>query len=289
MILKDFYKGRPAIKLCDSMLEAVFLPEDGAKLVSLKTKDGNELLAVSPGDKYKRLFIDSDYIKSECSAFDDMFPTIDPCTINGMNYLDHGEVCRREHSFKINGNSVDFECKLTDLNIVYKKTVAIENGVLCIKYRIENRNSFEFPYIWAGHMMFKGEEGAAVIGGFTEKNYPVRVMFGNPPEGKKIGTLYEYGNKQYKYYYTQEISPMKCGIMYPQSKLCVTVETEGDHVKYLGVWMNPGDLNEMYNIALEPCTALYDSPLNAKEAGAESILNAEENVEFTLKIHYDVI
>ena len=53
--------------------------------------------------------------------------------------------------------------------------------------------------------------------------------------------------------------------------------------------MNPGELNGMYNIALEPCTALYDSSVNVVSAGKVFALGARETVEFTLKIHCDVI
>ncbi len=283
MISEVFYKDRPAIKIHEEGFEALFLPEDGAKFASFKTKNGQELFAVAPQEKYKRLFIDSSYIDSECSAFDDMFPTIDPCMINGMDYIDHGEVCRREHSCKIENDSVKFECTLPKLNITYKKTVFVEDGTLCIKYGIENHNKFDFPYIWAGHMMFKGEEDAQVVSDFSDDN--IRVMFGNPPTDDKISKLQKYGsNNQYKYYYTEQKIPMKCGIVYPKSNLRVSLEFIGDSVKYLGVWMNPGDLNEMYNVALEPCTALFDDPINAQKAGAESVIKPEEAVEFTLKI-----
>ena len=52
-------------------------------------------------------------------------------------------------------------------------------------------------------------------------------------------------------------------------------------IKYLGVWCNPGDLNGMYNIALEPCTALYDDPIKAGDTC--SYIKAKGNIEFTLK------
>ncbi len=288
MISKEYYKDRPAVKIADDTIECMFLPEDGAKLVSLKTKDGRELLAQARSKEYKRLFLDSNYIDSECSAFDDMFPTIDPCTINELDYLDHGEVCRCEHKCTINNDSVNFECILPKLNIVFSKNVCVEDGTLYVKYAINNLNNFEFPYIWAGHMMFAGEEDAFVTSDFSGDS-EIKVMFGNPTHRNEINKLQTYGNKQYKYYYVEKKNPLSCGIIYPNSNLKVLVDFDGDAVKHLGVWMNPGDLNEMYNIALEPCTALYDSPINAASAGDISVLAAHETVEFTLKIRYEEI
>lgn len=285
MISKAFYKDRPAIKLSDDRAEFLFLPEDGAKLVSFKIKGGRELLAQNEGMEYKRLFLDSSYVNSECSAFDDMFPTIDPCTINGLDYIDHGQVCRIEHNYTIENDKVKFECRLSNLNVTYKKVASIENGTLNIKYTIVNHNDFDFPYIWAGHMMFAGEEGAKAESVFSSGT-DIRVMFGHAPEKEKMHILEKYGaSEAYKYYYTQAASPMKCGIMY--SDLHLTVNFEGDAVKYFALWMNPGDFKGMYNIALEPCTAPYDSPEKAKEANAESVIKAGGIVEFTMKIGYE--
>jgi len=287
MISKDFYKDRPAIKLYDDRAEFLFLPEDGAKLASFKTKDGRQLLVQTEGEEYKRLFLDSSYVDAECSAFDDMFPTIDPCKMNGLEYLDHGEVCRREHNYTVENDEVKFECFLPKLNITYKKTVSIKNGTLNVRYTIVNHNDFDFPYLWAGHMMFAGEKGAK-----AESIFPLdsdtKVMFGDAPEKNKMHIFPGFREREpYKYYYTQAKTPMKCGIKY--SDLQINVEFEGEEVKYFGVWMNPGFLNGMYNIALEPCTALYDSPERAKEGNAESIIKAGETIEFTMKIGYENI
>lgn len=284
MIKKTLYKDRPAVEIRCDEFSALFLPLDGAKLASFKTKNGEEFLAQATGDKYRRLDIEADYEKSECSAFDDMFPTIDPCVINGMKYLDHGEVCRREHGMEITDNAVTFSCRLPALNVFYKKTVSATNGALCVKYTIKNNNSFDFPYVWAGHIMFKGEKGAYAVSNLP-LDAPKTFLSGNPDKSKP-NVMPDTGNKHYKYYYNQSISPLKCGMVYPESNTEVTVEFDNDTVKYLGFWVNPGDLNGMYNLAVEPCTALFDSPINAEKANAASYIKANSEITFTLKMYY---
>lgn len=286
MIKEAFYKDRPAFAVACDEFSALFLPLDGAKLVSIKAKNGDELLEQATGETYRRLGLDSSYIKSECSAFDDMFPAIDPCVINGMEYLDHGEVCRREHQVEINGDKITFRCELENLNITYCKTAFAKDGMLHIAYRIENHNEFDFPYVWAGHMMFAGENGAYAVSDFVPES-PKRVMFGKPESDRTAHMLPPRGNKQYKFYYLEEKPPVKCGIVYPERKKKISVIFDNSVVKYLGIWMNPGDLNGMYNIALEPCTALYDNPVNAESANAASYIGAGEICEFTLKIGYE--
>ncbi len=251
-------------------------------MASFQTDTGDELLAQTEGDRYLRLSLDADYEKCECSAFDDMFPTIDPCVINGVQYLDHGEVCRREHQVKIEEDRVRFSCTLPTLNIFFQKTAYCEAETLCIKYRIENHRDDDFPYLWAAHMLMKGEEGAYAVSNLPPDKQFVDGSF----DDETAHILPPRGNDCYKFYYTKEKSPLLCGIVYPKSKRQVTLELDNGVVKYLGIWMNPGALNGMYTLGLEPCTALFDNPINAEKANAASFIKAHDNVEFTLKISY---
>ena len=94
------FKNRTAVSIQSNSLKATFLPDDGAKMASLiRIRDGKELLAVKPDETYRVLTYDGDYVSSECSGFDDMFPTVDPYTptegaYRGITYPDHGETCR---------------------------------------------------------------------------------------------------------------------------------------------------------------------------------------------------
>ena len=64
---------------------------------------------------------------------------------------------------------------------------------------------------------------------------------------------------------------------------------DNDTVKYLGLWFNPGDLNGMYNLAIEPCSAPYDTPLKANAAQKGSFIEANSSVRFSLKIIFDEV
>ena len=274
------YKDRPAIVLTNGLLSATFLPRDGAKLVSLKAGNGEEYLEQAKGETYRRLGIRTGYIDAECSAFDDMFPTIDPCTVNGMEYLDHGEVARRGHGVQILEDSVIFPCTLKALNVVFEKRAFFSDGELKLVYRIKNLNPYDFPYVFAGHIMLRGEAGAEVVCPLEESSAK-EIMFGTPKHRPNV--LCEKGaDKEWKYYYSKPLTPLSCSVNYPHSRRRVSVKSDSEAIKYLGVWMNPGDLNGMYNVALEPCTAMYDSPEKAGETC--SYIKANDTVEFALKI-----
>lgn len=287
MIKQTFYKDRPAIEIGCAEFSAVFLPEDGAKLASFKTKNGFELLAQREGAKYLRLDLEGNYEHAECSGFDDMFPAIDPCTVCGMEYLDHGEVCRRAHLVQIEGEKVHFSCNLPSLHVTFRKTVFAEGGALFMKYSIENHGDADFPYVWAGHIMFRGEEGMYATSSFPE-NAPKTIMYGTTEREEILHILPKKGPREYKFYYKNACTPLQTGVVYPESGVTANITFDNDIVRYLGLWVNPGDLNGMYNLALEPCTALYDNPVNAEAAGAASYIKAHDTVTFTMQFTCEV-
>ena len=97
MIVHTSYKNREAFVVESGALRATFLTNDGAKMASLIDLETNrELLLTRDGESYRVLTADGSYVDSECSAFDDMFPTIDPYTpekgaYKVITYPDHGE------------------------------------------------------------------------------------------------------------------------------------------------------------------------------------------------------
>lgn len=250
-------------------------------MASFRDSTGEEFLLQTEGEAYRPMDLAAEFEKCECSGFDDMFPTIDPCVVHGLEYLDHGEICRREHNVVIEGDKVTFSCTLPILNILFQKTVWCEEGALFAKYRIENRNGFDFSYIWAAHMMFKGDKGAYAVSNFPA-GAPITILDGTPDENAPH--VLPEGGHHYKYYYSEGRSPLRCGVAYPASKAEVWAEFDSEIVKYLGFWINPGDLNDMYTIAVEPCTGLYDTPVAAEEAKASSSIPAHGAVEFTMKL-----
>jgi len=282
MITHTHYKDRPAIALVDGDMQALFLPEDGGKLVSLRA-GGRELLAQREGEVYRRLLPESSYVEAECSAFDDMFPTIDPCVIGGKRYLDHGEVSRSAWEAQIDGDALLLSCRLQELDAIFSKSVTLKGGELRLHYRMENLTGDTLPCLWAGHIMLAGEVGAWVESPYSADS-SVTACFGQPLSPKTAHVLPPVGaTGEYKFYYDDATEPMWCDVCYPCGTR-VRFAFEGSAVRYLALWFNPGKLNGMYNLAVEPCTAPYDDPLRANAAGKGFTLPPHGAEEFILKI-----
>ncbi|MBE6541960.1 MAG: hypothetical protein E7672_05890 [Ruminococcaceae bacterium] len=295
MIRRDYFKDRAAVIVESGKLIATFLQDDGAKLVSLKERDTEkELLVTKPDENYKVLTYDGTYIESECSGFDDMFPTVDPYTpsegpFKGITYPDHGETCRIPYNAEISNGKLILSADSHRFPISYKKCVsASDDGGIDIEYEISNNGDYPFPFLWAGHIMLKGEDDMKITPPFAD-DIPVEAMFCTPGytfESLPLDRLSGYQPKDgaaYKFYYIAEIPTGHFEITYSNGKSLI-FEYDEKKLPYLGIWLNNGEFQDGYSITPEPCTVPFDSPEKAHDRGYNSVIEAKEKFMFTIHL-----
>lgn len=271
------YKNKQGIRLRTARLECIVLPDEGGKMVSLRERlSGEELLAQAEGGVYKELTFNGSYIDSECSAFDDLFPTVDPWYNGEREYADHGEVCRLPNAYIIRNDgmaSLHLSVLSPFGDYVFRKSYKeLEDG-LEIAYEAENIGGKPLKAIWASHLMLKAREGEAVtLSG--DDAYEAEFMFCEDASVAQAGTETKLRNgcallrsapwsrdgNAYKFYIKK---PYTGSFKYGN----LTVRTE--NADYLGIWINNGRFKGMYNVAAEFCTGAYDTPGKAEERGAD--------------------
>ncbi len=295
MTTRTTYKNRPAVIVESKTLRAVFLPENGGKLASLVAiNSGKEYMLTYPGDTYTTLTYDGNYVASQCNAFDDMCPTIDPYTpsegaYQGLEYPDHGEACRIPYAVTTAQTGVTFTAESKRFPITYQKTVTpLPTGEIEMAYAITNRGEEAFPFIWAGHIMLRGEEGMVLRTPFSQ-NAPTEMMFATKgydtallPKDRLTGFVRGKG-AAYKFYYTEKIEKGEFSVLYQSGEeLCFSYDKE--KVPYLGVWLNNGAFQGIYNLAPEPCTLPYDAPHKAAKKGYFGAIPPKETFQFSMRI-----
>lgn len=290
MIAPAQYKDRPAVRVTAGGLSLLVLPRDGGKIASL-TWRGRELLVTKPGDTYRVLTRDGSYVDSECSGFDDMFPTVDPDTPSAFwaEYPDHGECCRLPHRAELLEDRVILHADSLLFPIHYEKTVLPRtDGSILLRYRIENRSDREFPFLWAGHMMLRGEPGMQVLTPFP-RDTKTEMMFVDPPvEPAPLPRdrllAHEPGSGiAYKFYYSEPMPRGQFGVRYPDgSRLLFTVDPQ--KLPYLGIWLNNGTFQGGYSITPEPCSLPFDAPTRAATRGLVCQIPAGSVFSFDIQI-----
>lgn len=298
MIEYGKYKNREAVIVTSSTLRAMFLPSDGCKLTSLtRLNDGSELMVTKPGEEYKVLEYNGSYVNSECSGFDDMFPTVDPYTpaegnCAGVTYPDHGETCRIPFKVSEKDGKITFYAHSKIFPIGYEKTVySSDDGSIVMEYRYINESGEEFPFLWAGHIMLRGEDGMRVLTPFsddvsTEDMFASKRECNDPlPKDRLIG--YEKGiGVSHKFYYLEKMPEGYFGLSYPDGgRLMFNFDRK--KLPYLGIWFNNGQFQDGYSITPEPCTVPFDSPGKAADRGYTSIIPAGGEFTFTINIRME--
>lgn len=292
------YKSRPAFAVGTSAMTAIFLPQDGGKLASVKATDGFEFLCENPSPDYTPLAYDGVYTRAECASFDDLFPTVDPYTpvsgaYAGVTYPDHGEVCRLPYEAQVSGNTLTMTAQSRLFPLTYQKEITPgSDGTVAIRYGIRNRGEHRFPYIWAAHCMLRGQDDLRLLtpyppeapktymfGATADEGLPTHSLMGHAPDGRA-----------YKYYFDEPSDGGFVGGLYTASGHRFLLEfgtSGGSALPYLGVWINNGTFKGYYNIALECATAPYDSPQRAMERGYCSELPPHSDLVFTIRIRVD--
>ena len=317
-IYQGTYKDVEGLICETAEVRATFLPELGAKLTSLVgVKNGREYLEQDPGTSYRKPVYGGSYVAAECSAFDDMFPTIDAIISNeypwvGVELPDHGEVY-----------ALKWECELLDASgcvtdryddaaavhmWVYSvrfgyrldKWIEEKDGAIHIRYKAENLTGFDFNYVYAAHCMVAAEEGVTLEVPFAD-GAAVTTVF------SETGRIGKYGDKAvwpvtngldmsvfpaesdrdaYKYFFDEPAPGSECVCRYPDGS-ALHFGFDNVAMPWLGIWTNPGGFKGMHNIALEPSTGAFDRPDVAKLLRKNSILKGygaqEWYVSFAVK------
>ena len=292
MITKTTYKDRPAYRVTAGSLSVTVLPEDGGKLASIRTAGGRELLAERrPGEPYRRLTPDGSYIEAECGGFDDMFPTCDPWTPTdgpfcGITYPDHGETCRIPYEAFVDGDTLTLSAHSSLFPIAYRKTLSSVGSAVGVTYTFENEGEHPFPFLWAGHCMLAGDDEMRLVTSYPA-DAETTAMFCTPgydaaalPKDRMSGFQPETG-AAYKYYYLTPSLDGCFGIRYADGMLSFRVPRW--KVPYLGVWINNGEFQSIYNMALEAATVPLDAPDRAAKAGYDvPVIPPKGTFTFTL-------
>ena len=294
-VVKSRFKDAECLKVFTSAFEATYLNQYGGKQVSLKDlKYGIEWLAQDKNDKYIPQFIGGNYIESEVSGIDEMFPTIDPCLCRGYEYPCHGEVCRVSHRYEVQEDTLIMGYKSEALGYSYKKHIFEgKNGEIHSKYFIKNLNDRELPCIWALHLMFSAAEGGRIFA-HTADSSNVEFMFDDRSKYGKRGTklkldkdymtsgTYEKNGDAYKFYITEPLKEGICGYYRDAAHGGIRIRYDAKKLPYLGVWINDGGFKNMYSAAVEPCNIPFDSVIEAEKRGFKFSLAPGEDLTFEI-------
>lgn len=155
-----FRSGFRALQLSNAFLSVEIVPDLGARIVSLKNPRTGREWGWYPGSEarlysnsYGDLFSDSPH-----AGFDECFPTIEPCDLNGRHLPCHGEVwCEPwaldQGAWEQGIISTTISCRQSPFEL--NRQVSLHGNQLHLFYVLRNLGSAPEPYLWAFHPMIR--------------------------------------------------------------------------------------------------------------------------------------
>ncbi len=303
------YKDVNAVILENDFLKVSVLAEIGSKIASIIYKPLNyEVLWQNPGKKYRKTNYGDSYPSGEFSGFDEMFPSISRCFYEnppfaGVEIPDHGEVWSIPWQYSIEKDRVALEVKGIRLPYKLYKKVFLEETGIRIEYEAVNLSDFNLDFIWAAHPLFNTTKGMEFI------VPPGMNKIVNAVAGKRLpdyGKTYDFPVAQFadgskfnfaivpeknnfgfqKYYFLGKVTRGWCILYDPSQKLNISLSFPKKKVPCLGMWLNEGGWDGQYNIAPEPATAAMDSITAAKLWQPNSVLKANQKINWYLNIDF---
>jgi galactose mutarotase-like enzyme len=265
-------------------VELVVVPELGAKIISLKNLRTRREWLWHPKDNLK-LFKNrpsDDFSTSPLAGMDECLPTISPCSWQGRELPDHGEVWNQP--WKVDEDAWLKGVLTTSIHLkispfVFERTIELHGNEARFGYKLSNLNSIEEPFVWAIHPLLRLAEG-------DELDLPssTRALLNGAAWIDAITSAVPKTNCEKVF-----ASPVSVG------SAAINNEITGDRLEFawepsenkaLGLWLTRGGWHGHHHFAIEPTNANDDSLVvaNARKQCGTVAGNGSVAWQLSLKI-----
>lgn len=304
------YKGLAARTLENDFLRLTFLPDYACKLASLVSKKtGREFLFQSDKPVLEIPPYGAPFSAYDSSGFDEVFPSIDACPypagpFQSVPVPDHGEVWAMQwkSAFSPDGKSAKSVVKSERFPYTLSRTATLNGSEILFEYAAENASDEPFEFIWTPHCLLACSPATKLL--IPEHLNRVMTVEHSTKRLGPWGTLHSYpltvdvngqtvnladtepasAQNCEKFYFTSPNTAGWCGVEHTDTGEKLLYEYPTDKVPYLGVWKTQGGYRGDYNIALEPCTGVYDDLYVAHKIRRAAVIAPRGTYAWTLKM-----
>ena len=232
------------------------VPELGAKIISLKDLRTQREWLWHPRDNLK-LFNNRPhdaFSDSPLVGMDECLPTILPCTWQGREIPDHGEVWNR--SWEVDQDAwqmgvLKTSIKLTSLPLIFERTIQLQGHEVRIDYKLSNLENTEENFVWAIHPLLR-------LTAEDELELPrsTRKLLNGEAWVDDIAAVIPSSNCAKAFAH-----PVK------EAWAAIKNEATGDRLEFvwdslqnnsLGLWLTRGGWHGYHHFAIEPTNADHD-------------------------------
>jgi hypothetical protein len=243
-------QGFAVYVLRNRRVEVAVVPELGGKIISMKDLQTGREWMWHPADG-KKLFRNQygdDFSKSPLVGVDECLPTIAPCSWQGRDLPDHGEVW---------STSWDVDADLWKRGVLnnrvllrvspleFQRDIELRENEILLSYQLDNKSQVEEQYLWAIHPLLQFRAGDRL-----ELPESTRILMRGAPWIDAVDSAVPEGRCAKAF-----ARPLSEGLA-----AIANLET-GDRIEFawdpaqnntLGLWLTRGGWHGHHHFALEP-------------------------------------
>jgi len=263
-------------------VELAMVPELGAKIISLKNlRTGREWLWHPPeGLQLFKNQVRDDFSTSPLVGVDECFPTIEPCSWQGRELPDHGEIW--SVPWEVDGEAWDNGMLKTKASLKispfeFERTIELLGNEVRIGYQLHNLGANKESFLWAIHPLLRLEAGDEL-----ELPDSTRQLLNGETWVDAV---------------VSEIPETNCAKIFARPVLeswaAIRNEAGGDRLEFawdaeenntLGLWLTRGGWHGHHHFAIEPTNANSDSLAVAAERKHCGTVAGESSVNWRLSL-----
>ena len=265
-------QGFAVYVLNNGKVELAVVPELGARIISLKNlRSRREWMWHPPGGlKLFRNRLGDDFHRSPLVGMDECLPTVAPCSWQGRELPDHGEVWAVpwdvDQAAWENG-ILKTSAKLEISPLEFERIIELRGNEIRLRYRLNNVGAEDELYLWAMHPLLRFIEGDQL-----QLPASTRSQLEGEPWVDAVDSARPAGDCAKVF-----VWPVRVG--------CAGVcnRHSGDHLEFewnpreidtLGLWLTRGGWHGHHHLALEPTNGAHDALALAAEGGRCGIVDA---------------
>lgn len=304
------------ITLESEALRVRIWPRKGGKITSIVVRGHGSLadhpdreLLHPPIHPYNTATDTSGFELSDAGGWDECFPSVAACSLNGRNIADHGEIWRKPWDTIEKNEAVLAHVNASTASLRFSRWISVDGPTMHLRYSVANTGTLGADFLWSAHPLFRVEAGdrivlpASVDKVFVEYSsidslvnahgtcsWPTaHLAHGAHLDLSTVGP--EDGATAHKLF-AGPLDVGWCGIYRTQLQLGIVMGFNPAQTPFAGLWICQGawpsgsDGPKQYTVALEPTTAPCDALDRAMKLGHAHHLLPQG--EFSWPVQFEV-
>jgi len=249
-------QGYEVYVLSNDCVEVEIVPELGTRIISLKDlRTGREWLWHPPqGMKLFRNRPEDGFCQSPLVGIDECFPTIAPCTWQGRQLPDHGELWNLpwtvdEDLWSSGILKTTARTKLSPFEFV--RSIELDQNEIRFDYQLTNRGAASERFLWAMHPLLRLEAGDQL-----DLPSPTRALFNGETWVDQIASAVP--KNHCAKIFAAPVSEGWAAVHNPLTRDRLQIEWDTEENNSLGLWLSRGGWHGHHHFAIEPTNCAAD-------------------------------